>query len=161
MKKIIGLVTVFSLTVCSGTAFAQKSYRLYKPILSASTRIEVSYFLRRSSLLGDYDIVITNKGDVILSGHDYFNSLSAKTVVKNAKLSPQQLEDFREFIVDSNIFQYDETYVVNCKAVQLDSQRLRVSINGKVKEIIISAATIPQGLRTVIERIEQIKSRIK
>lgn len=145
----------------SGFVFAKEPLRFREAVLSKGTRIEVSYKVKRSSLTQDYEIIITNNGDVILHQPNNFDKLDGKPTVKNSKLLPEELRDFREFIMESDLFSFDNDYVVSAQTAEVDSQRLKVSINGQVKEIIMSATTLPQGLRAVIERIEEIKAEIK
>jgi uncharacterized protein (UPF0335 family) len=51
--------------------------------------------------------------------------------------------------------------VANINAAELGSERIKFTINGEVKEIVMAATTVPARLRAIIDRIEQIKSSIK
>lgn len=157
-KRIFIVMAVFFIMLDIGSAFAKKPRQT---MLSEGTRIEVVYSVKKYSLTQDYEIIINNKGDVIVYRHDYYDNLEGKPIIKNGKIPADELQDFKEFIMESDVFGFDNDYVANANAVELGSERIKFTINREVKEIVISAATVPARLRAIIERIEEIKAGIK
>jgi hypothetical protein len=157
-RKILSIILALSLLMETSAVLAR---RPRETVLSERTRIEVAYKVNKHSLTQDYEIIINNKGEVVLYQHNYYDNLDGKSVIKNGKINPDDLRDFKEFIMESNVFGFDNDYVANINAAELGSERIKFTINGEVKEIVMAATTVPARLRAIIDRIEQIKSSIK
>jgi hypothetical protein len=157
-QKILFIVLAISLLTEINVVSAK---RLQDTALTENTHIDVVYSVKKYSLTQDYDIIIKDKGEVILYQYNYYDKAEGKPVIKNGKIPPDELQGFKEFIIDSDVFNFENDYVANIKTTELSSERIKFTIDGKIKEIVISAATIPARLRAIIERIEQIKSGIK
>jgi hypothetical protein len=100
---------------------------------------------------------MTDKGDVIV----YQNNKYDKPKVLNAKLSDDEWDALRELILDAEIFEFENKYVAKDNFIELDSVRLKITIDRRVKDIVISAATCPPKMQGIIDKIEAIKSRMK
>ncbi|MDP2924378.1 MAG: hypothetical protein Q8O30_11790 [Candidatus Omnitrophota bacterium] len=162
MRRIYRKVAIFLYFILAcNLFFTQDSFSRSHFILAEQTSVDVSYSLKKGSLTQDYEIIITNKGDVIISEYNYFDKLDGKPIIKNGKLPEMQLKEFKEFIIDSDVFQLENEYIVSTKTIEDDNERLKFTIDGHVKDIVMSVTTVPPRLRQIIKKIEEIKSQVK
>jgi hypothetical protein len=143
---------------CFSFSFLQLPCPPYQaPVFAKSHEISVYYSVKKNSLTQDYEVIITDKGDVIV----YQNNKYDKPKVLNAKLSDDEWDALRELILDAEIFEFENKYVAKDNFIELDSVRLKITIDRRVKDIVISAATCPPKMQGIIDKIEAIKSRMK
>jgi hypothetical protein len=157
-KKILifmGFITVFTLF------FMEEAFTRNRFMTAENTSVEVKYSLKRGSITQDYEIFINNKGEVVVYEHNSFAKEENRPMVKNAKLAQEQLTRFKQFIIDSNVFELDNEYLVNSDTIEYDNERLKFTLDGKVKDIVISMANPPARLKQIIKKIEEIKALAK
>ncbi|MDD4954921.1 MAG: hypothetical protein PHP17_02650 [Candidatus Omnitrophica bacterium] len=129
----------------------------YQPYYEPVPEISIFYSVKKYSLTQDYDILITNRGDVIVHEKDYYD----KRKVYNAKLSESELNALADFILKADIFQFKNEYVVDKDFIDSDGERLRITVGKRTKQIVISSATGPVEIRAIINKLEEIRQRMK
>lgn len=133
-----------------GDAFAERGF---------FPEVDVFYSLRDGSITQDWDIFIDDKGMITLVEKDFYHSLRPPINIKSKKLPPAELVDFKNFILASDVFQFEDYYVGSADAMDWASKKLKFNIGKMRKEIVISVSDIPRGLEDIIHKIENIKER--
>ena len=163
IKKIY-ILSSFILCLVSGFAqflFAQslqneepKAYSgHYRPYYERTPEISIFYSVKKHSLTQDYEIIITNRGRVIVSENNYYETPK----IHNAKISDSELDTLHNFILKADIFQFKNEYIADKDFIDLDGERLKISIGKRTKEIVISSTSVPPKIRAIINRIEEIR----
>ena len=118
--------------------------------------MDIFYSVKKQSLTQDYEIIIKNNGDVFLSlNNDYSN----KSKVINGKLSANEIDGLKEFIINANISNFDNEYLADKDFIALDSERLKITIDGHTKDILISSTSIPPKLQSIVNAIKKYRAR--
>jgi len=128
----------------------------YQPYYEPTPEISVFYSVKKHSLTQDYEIIITNRGEVIVSENNYYD----KPKVYNAKLSEAELNTLADFILKTDIFQFKDEYVADKDFIDSDGERLKIRIGNRTKQIVISAVTGPSRIRAIINKLEEIRQRM-
>jgi len=128
----------------------------YQPYYEPTPEISIFYSVKKHSLTQDYDVIITNRGQVIVSEKNYYE----KPRIHNAKLSEAELNALADFILKTDIFQFKDEYVADKDFIDLDGERLKISIGKRTKQIVISAVTGPPKIRAIINKLEEIRQRM-
>lgn len=128
----------------------------YQPYYEPVPEITIFYSVKKHSLTQDYEIIITNRGDVVVSENNYYD----KPKVYNAKLSEVELNTLADFILKTDIFQFKNEYVADKDFIDSDGERLKISIGKRTKQIVISAVTGPAKIRAIINKLEEIRQRM-
>lgn len=128
----------------------------YQPYYEPVPEISIFYSVKKHSLTQDYEIIITNRGDVIVSENNYYD----KPKVYNAKLSETELNTLADFILKTDIFQFKDEYVTDKDFIDSDGERLKISIGKRTKQIVISAVTGPAKIRAIINKLDEIRQRM-
>ncbi|MFA6281909.1 MAG: hypothetical protein WCY05_05355 [Candidatus Omnitrophota bacterium] len=149
--SLIAAFYFFNLSPQSAFPQYQRSY------FEKDHQIDISYSVKKRSLTQDYEIVINNNGDMFLLQKDNY---SDKPIVFNGKLSKGELEGLKEFIVSANIFNFDNEYLLDKGFIALDSERLRITMDGKTKDILISSSSVPPELAAIINAIKKYRTRL-
>ncbi len=127
------------------------------PYYERDHRVEISYSVKKQSLTQDYELIITNNGDLILLQN---NDYSKQPKVLNGKLSSAELEGLKDFIVRANIFNFDNEYLIDEDFIKLGSERLKITIDGRTKDILICSSTVPPELEAIINAIKKYKAHL-
>jgi len=85
---------------------------------------------------------------------------SDKSKVLNGKLSKGELNALKDFIISANISNFDNEYLIDKDFIKLDSERLRITIDGKTKDILISSSSVPPELQAIINAIKKYRARL-
>lgn len=128
----------------------------YQPYYEPTPEISIFYSVKKHSLTQDYEVIITNRGQVIVSENNYYD----KPKVYNTKLSESELNGLADFILKADIFQFKNEYIADKDFIDLDGERLKISIGKKTKQIVISAVAAPPKIRAIINKIEEIRQRM-
>lgn len=155
MKRIFVTIVIMSLLVLPVVFAQQPSYE------GSIVKFQVRYSVKRSSITQDYEVLINNKGVVVVSINDYYTNPESPHIVKTGKLSAEEFQDFKSFVINTGVFQFQNEYIASGTMVELSSERIKFVIGNKTKEIVIGSTTAPSKLRAIIQRIEEIKSRIR
>ena len=102
-------------------------------------------------------MIITNNGDLILLQSDNYSN---KPKVLNGKLPKGELKALKDFIVSANISNFDNEYLIDNNFIKLDSERLKITLDGRTKDILISSSSVPPKLRAIINAIEKYRARL-
>lgn len=136
----------------------QSSFSQYqRPYFEREHQIDISYSVKKQSLTHDYELLITNNGDLILLQSDNYSN---KPKVLNGKLPKGELKALKDFIISANISNFDNEYLIDKDFIKLDSERLRVTIDGKTKDILISSSSVPPELEAIINAIKKYRARL-
>ena len=154
---ILVLCFIFGFTQnSSAQPEAQKVYSgHYRPYYEPTPEISIFYSVKKHSLTQDYEVIITNRGKVIVSENNYYETPK----IHNLELSKAELEGLCDFIIKADIFQFKNEYITDKDFIDLDGERLKISIGKKTKEIVISSAPVPPKIRAIINKIEEIRQR--
>lgn len=128
----------------------------YQPYYEPIPEISIFYSVKKHSLTQDYDIIVTNRGRVIVSERNYYD----KPKIYNSKLSESELNALADFILKADIFQFKNEYTADKDFIDLDGERLKITIGKKTKQIVISSQTGPAVIRAIINKLEQIRQRM-
>lgn len=120
-------------------------------------QIDISYSVKKQSLTQDYEIIINNNGVLFLLQNDNYSN---KPKVINGKLSNGELEGLKEFIINANVSNFDNEYLIDKDFIKLDSERLRITLDGKTKDILISSSSVPPELQAIINAIKKYRARL-
>jgi len=154
--RLLCAVVISAVPLMPSVVFAQQpSYE------GSITKFQVRYSVKRSSLTQDYEVLINNKGVVVVSSNDYYTNPELPHIVKTGKLTAEEFADFKNFVINVGVFQFQNEYIANGNMVELSSERIKFVIGNKTKEIVVSSTTAPPKLRAIIQRIEELKSRIR
>lgn len=121
--------------------------------------IDVYCSVRDGSITQDYEVFIDDSGMVTVVEKDYYHKLRTPRVIKSRKMSPQESMAFKNLIVKTDVFQFEDDYVGSADAMDLASKKLKFNIGQRKKEIVVSVSDIPPELEDVMDRIEEIKER--
>ncbi|MCK9614390.1 MAG: hypothetical protein M0R48_02665 [Candidatus Omnitrophica bacterium] len=127
----------------------------YQPYYEPTPEITIFYSVKKHSLTQDYEVIITNRGKVIVSENNYYE----KPKIHNAKLSDSELNTLCNFIIKTDIFQFKNEYITDKDFIDLDGERLKITIGKRTKEIVISSTSVPPKIRAIINKIEEIRQR--
>ena len=124
----------------------------------AST-ISVAYYTKWGPLGGDYEVSVSNEGDVIVT-NNLAQTESEK--IKTGKLSEEELKELKDLIIEANVFRFKEDYscLVNCVVDGLH-RTIEFNIDGTIKRIGSYEGSLPDQLETIIQKIEEIESSIE
>lgn len=128
----------------------------YQPYYESVPEISIFYSVKKHSLTQDYEIIITNRGKVIVSENNSYD----RPKVYNAQLSESELNGLADFILNADIFQFRNEYVADKDFIDLDGERLKITIGRRTKQIVISAVSGPPKIRAIINKIEEIRQRM-
>ena len=138
---------------------AQAKERLVMP---QDYDIGIFYSTKKQALTQDYEIFIAANGSVTVFNYDYSSSATArpKTTVKSGQLSAQELKTLKNMILEMNIFRLNDEYIGSANPLGYRGDQLKVTVNGKTKEILLSASSFPVELGQLLQRIDDIKTQI-
>lgn len=130
--------------------------------------IDVFYSTKKQALTQDYDIFIASTGNVTVFNKDryskerysMFSSNKPKTIVKSGQLSAQELKAFKDMILEMNIFRFNDEYIGSASPLGYRGDQLKVTVNGKTKKILLSASSFPVELGRLLQKIDEIKTKI-
>jgi hypothetical protein len=128
-----------------------------RPYFEKEHQIDISYSVKKQSLTRDYEIIINNNGNVILLQN---NDYSGQPKILNGNLSSGELQGLKEFIINANISNFDNEYLMDKDFIVLDSERLKITIDGRTKDILISSSTVPSELQSIINAIKKYRARL-
>jgi hypothetical protein len=150
----ISLIAIF----CFFCLIQPNSYSQYQSsYFEKEHQIDISYSVKKHSLTRDYEIIIKNNGDMILlQSNDYSN----KPKIINGKLSEGELQGLKEFIIKANVSNFDNEYVVDNDLIALDSERLKITVDGRKKDILISSSSVPPKLQAIVNAIKKYRTRL-
>lgn len=157
-KQTIKAYIYLSLIVFVFPVFSQEiiPHGHYNPYYEKVPEISIFYSVKKHSLTQDYEAIITNRGNVIVSHNDRYDSPK----VYNAKLSEKELNVLQDFIMKADIFQYKDNYIVDKDFVKMDKEKLKIKIGNRTKTIVISSASAPPKIRAIINKIDEISQRV-
>ncbi|MFA5272426.1 MAG: hypothetical protein WC412_08860 [Candidatus Omnitrophota bacterium] len=120
-------------------------------------QIDISYSAKKHSLTRDYEIIVKNNGDMILlQSNDYSN----KPKIIYGKLSEGELEGLKEFIIKANVSNFDNEYLADNDFIALDSERIKITIDGRAKDVLISSSSVPPKLQAIINAVKKYRARL-
>lgn len=158
MDKIKFIIII--LTIFLGGTFLESGY--CDDI--SSSNIEAFYSIKRGSLKQDWEIFIAKDGMVTVVDKDYYSKLKPTINTKSKKLSDREFNDFKRIVIKGKVFDLDNEYVGSdidiLNLMDVDNERIKLIINGRVKEIVVCLSQIPPRLQRIIDKITAIKTSI-
>lgn len=158
IKNNYFLIGLIILIILIGGFFLVKNLFSIPEPLQAST-IEVAYYTDWGPLVGDYEVSVSNEGDVIVTN----NLVQAESEkIETGELSEEELKELKDLITEADVFRFKDDYscLVNCVVDGL-RRFIEFNIDGEIKKITNYEEPLPDQLETIIQKIEEIKSNIR
>ncbi|MBU2103167.1 MAG: hypothetical protein ABH865_08180 [Candidatus Omnitrophota bacterium] len=155
------IVISFLAAIATLGSFAWADPPRERLVTEADYNIDVKYMLKGGSLTKDYDLSVSSNGMVTVVNKDYYTNERVTSVVRSGQLSPEELADLKRLILEINVFRFNDEYISEPhNQLGWRGEELYVTVNGKTKKILLSAASFPVELGQLIRRITEIKDRI-
>ena len=165
----------FSTFIIVNLFLIQSSFPQGAPKPPQEHTTQVTYSLKSQSLTKDFEIVIDNNGLVNVVNKDYYfhedyyddfeytvnySKPKPKVILKSGKLSEKELKEFKQTILDANVFQFKDEYIGSPNHLGYRGEIVTFTIDDKTKRILISASGFPVELGRLIYKIGEIKEKI-
>ncbi|MCM8819169.1 MAG: hypothetical protein NC925_00015 [Candidatus Omnitrophica bacterium] len=145
---VVVTIVTFNLSICTIA-------------LSNEQKIKLLYEIKSKALTNDFEMLIDEKGLVHILKKDYFTNLSkVKKNIKSYLLSKEDFDQLKNLILEADVFNLKDQYIGSLQLLNCQHESLAITINGRTKEIVISASTLPIQLSRILLKIKEIKNRI-